>query len=352
MAINFCSDNVSGVSPEIMAAITAANDGAAMPYGQDEVSARLTAQFAEVFETDLAVFPVVTGSAANGLALASLAPPYGAIYCHADSHINSDECGAPEFFTAGGKLVPLDGEDCKIDPAALTRALDRSGAGMVHYVQPAVLSLTQATESGTLYRADEIRSLSDTAHERGLSVHMDGARFANALAATNASPAELSWRAGVDVLCLGATKNGAMAAEAVIFFNPDRARETGFRRKRGGHLLSKMRFLSAQLEAYLADGLWLRNAGRANARARELADGLAALPGARRLYPVEANEMFFELPAPVRAAFEAAGVLFYPWPRLGPGVIRLLTSFETTESEIQAALEIARRALEGRERVQ
>lgn len=199
--------------------------------------------------------------------------------CHAAAHVEVDECGAPEFFTGGAKLVPLPGADGKIAPAVLQAALGRAGFGVVHSVQPAALTLTQATECGTVYRPNEIRALADLAHDRGLAVHMDGARFANAVVTTGAAPADLTWRAGVDVLSLGATKNGAMAAEAVVFFDRERADRFQFRRKRSGHLFSKMRFLSAQLDAYLADGLWLANAGQANAMASRLAEGLSGLPG-------------------------------------------------------------------------
>ena len=338
--MNFASDNVSGASPEILAAVVAAFRSPAMPYGQDDITRRLDAVFSAVFETPVAVFPVVTGSAANGLALAALSPPHGAIYAHQESHINTDECGAPEFFTHGAKLVALPGNDGKIDPGALAHALAHSGRGMVHYVQPAALSLTQTTEAGTAYGLGEIAALAAVARADGLGVHMDGARFANAVAATGASPADLSWRAGVDVLCLGATKNGAVAAEAVIFFDPGKTGDFGFRRKRGGHLLSKLRFLSAQLEAYVADWLWLRNAAHANAMARRLAAGLMA-SGAQPVFPVEANEVFLHLDPARQRALEAAGAVFYPWPRLGPDVARFVTSFETRAEDVDRAITVA-----------
>src|SRR6185312_1799022 len=240
-----------------------------------------------------AVFPVATGTAANALALAALTPPWGAIYCHEAAHIQSDECGAPEFFAAGAKLLPLAGEDAKLMPATVEAALLERG--VVHHVQPSALSISQATEAGTLYRPAEIAALGALARRHGLALHMDGARFANAVAALGCAPADLTWRAGVDALSFGATKNGALAAEAVIFFDPAKAADLAYRRKRAGHLFSKMRFLSAQLDAYLADGLWLRNARHANAMAARLGQGLARLPGARLVHPVEANEVFVEL---------------------------------------------------------
>ena len=217
--MNFCSDNVTGVSPEIMAAIVAANDGAAMSYGNDEYTQNLQAKFSELFETPVTVFPVATGSAANALALSVIAPPYGAIYCHAESHINVDECGAPEFYTGGAKLVTLTGNHGKIDAENLAKILNRAGAGFVRHVQPAGVSITQATEAGTIYNADEISQIAEVTHAHNLQLHMDGARFANAVASLGCSPADITWRTGVDVLSFGATKNGAMAAEAVVFFN-------------------------------------------------------------------------------------------------------------------------------------
>jgi threonine aldolase len=216
--------------------------------------------------------------------------------------------------------------------------------GVVHHAQPAAISISQATEAGTVYRPDEIAALAAVARRHGLALHMDGARFANAVAALGCSPAELSWGAGVDVLSLGATKNGALAAEAVLFFDPAKAEGFAFRRKRGGHLFSKMRFLSAQLDAYLADGLWLRNAGHANAMARRLAEGLAALPGASLRHPTEANEVFVELPEPAIAALEAAGVGFYRWGGVGARTLRLVTAFDTPVEDVETCIAAARRA--------
>ena len=252
--MRFASDNTAGAAPEIMAAMAAANEGAAMGYGADPITKRVEARLAEVFERPCDVFLVTTGTAANALALASMVPPWGSVLCHRGAHIEVDECGAPEFYS-GAKLALLDGDHGRIPEAALRRALVEQGAGGVHQAQPKALSLTQATEAGALYTPLQVANLAEIARGGGLRVHMDGTRFANALARTNASPADLSWRAGVDVLCLGATKNGAVAAEAIICFDRTVAEGLAYRRKRGGHLLSKMRFVAAQVEAWLADDL-------------------------------------------------------------------------------------------------
>ena len=310
--MNFASDNAAGIAPEIVAAISRANDGAALAYGRDDWTRRAERSFAEIFQREVAVFLVPTGTAANALALAHLTPPWGAVLCHDEAHIATDECGAPEFFGGGIKLVGLAGEAGKITPATLQHALADGQWGGPHHVSPAVLSLSQATEAGTVYRADEIRQLADIAHGRGLAVHVDGARFANALARMNASPAQATWMAGVDVLSFGATKGGAMAAEAVVFFDAARGANMSERRKRGGHLVSKHRFIAAQIEAYFTDDLWLRLARHANAMADRLASGLAAA-GLHPVWPVEANEVFVALPLPVDERLKAAGASYYRW---------------------------------------
>lgn len=342
-AMNFASDNVTGVSPEIMAALNATNAGSAMPYGQDECTQRLNAQFNELFETQVTIFPVATGSAANSLALSVMTPPFGAIYCHAESHINVDECGAPEFYTGGAKLVTLSGSAGKIHAPDLAAVLARAGAGVVHHVQPAAVSITQATEAGTVYTPDEILALSEVTKSYGLYLHMDGARFANAVVSLGCSPAEVTWRAGVDVLCFGATKNGAMAAEAVVFFNPTLAKTFGYRRKRAGHLFSKMRFLSAQLEAYITEELWLRNAEHANRMARTLAQELVELPGVKLCHPVEVNELFIQLPEAVISGLLTDGFQFYRWEGEHSTMLRLVTAFNTSEADVDALIKAARR---------
>jgi threonine aldolase len=342
----FTSDNAFGVAPEIIEAISRANEGAVPSYGGDEITGRLAARFSEIFEHEVAVFPVPTGTAANALALATLTPSYGAIFCHKDAHVNVDECGAPEMFTGGAKLIGIEGANGKVDAAAFKAALGAVPAGVVHHVQAATLTLTQSTEAGTIYSQDELRALVDIAEERKLSVHMDGSRFANAVVATGLSPAQMTWKAGVDALSFGATKNGALAAEAVIFFDPKMAADFAFRRKRAGHLFSKMRFLSAQLEAYLDGGLWLRLARHANEMAARLAAGLGQIEGAAVRFPVEANEIFVRLPAATVSRLRAAGAAFHRWPMAdddaGGHTVRLVTSFATKPADIEAFLGAAR----------
>jgi threonine aldolase len=341
--MNFASDNAAGVAPEILAAIAAANDGSALAYGNDAATRRVELRFAELFEHEVAVFLVPTGTAANALAIAHLAPPWGAVLCHAEAHIATDECGAPEFFGGGIKLIGLPGVACKIGAGQVAAVLAGGQWGGPHHVSPAVLSLSQATEAGTIYRPDELRQLADVAHGRGLSVHMDGARLANALARLDVTPAEATWKAGVDVLSFGATKGGALAAEAILFFEPARAAGMQERRKRAGHLLSKHRFVAAQLEAYLADDLWLRLARHANAMADQLGRGLAAA-GHGPVWPVEANEVFVALPKATCERLQSAGARFYPWitdslpddNALADGstLIRLVCSFATETVDV------------------
>ena len=332
---NFASDNTAPVAPEIMDAIVAANAGHAPPYGADDVSAGLAPAFADLFETDVAVFPVATGTAANVLSLAMLTPPYGSIYCHANAHIEEDECGAPEFYT-GAKLVPLPGEHGRLAAADLSEKLGGLAIGFEHHVQPAAISLTQATESGTSYRPGDIAAIAEVAKRFGLGLHMDGARFANSVAFLGCAPADVTWRAGVDVLSFGATKNGGLAAEAAVFFRPELAETFKYRRKRGGHLFSKMRYLSAQLDAYVKDDLWLRYARHANALAQRLAVGLAAVAGIEIVHPVEANEVFPNVPEPIIAGLAAQGFGFHHWGGGTSQILRLVTAFNTTTDEVDA----------------
>ncbi len=292
---NFASDNVTPACPEVANALAAANAGLAASYGDDECSAELTARMSDIFETTVTVFPVVTGTASNALALSALTPPHGKIYCHDLSHINTDECGAPELFTGGAKLIPLFGPNGKLTPDLLKARV--MGRGNVHHAQPAAVSIAQSCESGVVYDVGEIAAIADTARALGLRVHMDGARFANALAARDARPADVTWKSGVDVLSFGGTKNGCFAAEAIVFFDPDLAQSFQYLHKRSGQLLSKMRFITAQLNGYLADDVWLRNARHANAMAARLSEGLARLSGVDLAYPTQANEVFVRLPA-------------------------------------------------------
>jgi threonine aldolase len=348
--MNFASDNAAPVAPEIMAAIARANEGGALAYGNDAWTKRVERRFADVFERDVAVFLVPTGTAANALAISHCTPPWGAVLCHAESHITTDECGAPEFFGGGIKLVGLEGDGGKIAADTLARALAERQWGGPHHVSPAVLSLSQATEAGTIYRPGEVRVLADRAHARGVAVHMDGARLANALARMNASPAAATWQAGVDVLSFGATKGGALAAEAIVFFDPARGAGMQDRRKRGGHLISKHRYVAAQIEAYLADDLWLRLARHANAMADRLGDGLARA-GYGPVWPVEANEVFVILPQATVERLKAEGASFYAWTASSlpkrikmaadASLVRLVASFATQVGEVDHFVAIA-----------
>ena len=352
--MDFASDNSSGASDRVLAAVMAANAGAAMPYGADPWTSAAEKAVQEVFERDCAVFLLPTGTAANALALAALTPPHGAIFCHEDAHIANDECGAPEFYSAGAKLVGLPGAQGRISLETLKAALARFPRGLVKQVQPSALSLTQATECGTLYSLDDLGALCDAAHGAGVRVHMDGARFANAVARLGCTPAQMSWRAGVDVLSFGATKNGTFCCEAVIFFDPALAHDFAFRRKRAGHTLSKGRFLGAQMSAYLKDGHWLDLARHANAMADRLRQGLAASPGVRLPWPCEANEVFAILPRAADSALKAAGARYYHWgsrglgPDEAPGAedvfVRLISSFATQAQEVDRFVEILRAA--------
>jgi threonine aldolase len=340
IAMNFASDNTAPVAQPILDAIARANTGYALGYGNDDATRAVARRLSEIFEREVAAFLVPTGTAANALALAHVAPPWGAVFCHAESHIATDECGAPEFFGGGFKLVGLPGNAGKISAETLKTALAGYGGHRPHQMVAAALSLTQVTEAGTIYRVDEIAALCEIAHSRGLAVHMDGARFANALVRLNATPAQMTWQAGIDVLSFGATKGGAMAAEAVVIFDPARAAFFGERRKRGGHLLSKHRFLAAQFAAFLDGGLWLDLARHANAMASELAEKLTAL-GLSPLFPVDANLMFVSLPNALDAKLKAAGASYYAGSgdaRQLPAdhvLARLVTSFATRQDDIE-----------------
>jgi threonine aldolase len=333
--VEFASDNTSGVAPEILAAVTAASTGYAPAYGEDETTKALDERFGSIFEHDVRVFPVITGTAANSLALSVLTPPWGLVLCHESAHVYTDEAGAPEFFSSGARLSPLPGAAGKIDPTALAAAARRNGHG-VHSSPATVLTLTQATEAGTVHTVDEVRERATIAREHGLAVHMDGARLANAVAALGCAPAELTWQAGVDVLSFGATKNGAMAAEAVVFFDEKKAGELERHRKRSGHLLSKMRFVSAQLLAYVTDDLWLTNARHANGMARRLSEGLAALTDVELLFPTEANEVFATMPSGMVDHLREAGGRFYAEDLGGTAAVRLVASFSTTGADVDA----------------
>lgn len=315
MELNFRSDNETPAAPEILSALAAANHGSAWSYAEDDWSNRLDQAFSELFGTDVAVLPVSTGTAANSIALSCLAPSWGSVYCHSGAHILNDEGGAPEFFGHGLRLVGVAGDQGKLQSQALQQTIKANEGHGVHSYLPSALSLTQSTEAGTVYQPAEVAELCGAAARFAMPVHMDGARFANAVASLRCQPAETSWQAGVKMLSFGASKNGCFAAEALLMFGDgafmDRAERM---RKRSGHLLSKMRFVSAQLLAYIEDGLWLRLAGHANAQAARFATAVEQHPAARLEYPVEANEVFVRWNEAGFKALEEAGAQFFMWP--------------------------------------
>jgi threonine aldolase len=333
-ALDFRSDNVAGVAPEVLSALAVAAQGSDSAYGADATTKRLEAQLAELFAHEVAIFPVATGTAANSLALAHAVPGWGAVLCHREAHIATDECGAPEFFSGGAKLITLDGEHGKLSADTVARELARELRG-VHHPQPKAVSISQSTETGAVYVPEEIAEIAAACRPKGLTLHMDGARLANAVASLGCAAADVTWRAGVDILSFGLTKNGAMAAEAVIFFDAAQAEDFAFRRKRGGHLFSKLRFVSAQFEAQLTNGLWLKLAGHANAMAARIAADIQALPGIGLLHPVEANELFLLLPERAIARLEQDGYRFYRWENDRGPCIRLVTAFDTSPEAVE-----------------
>jgi threonine aldolase len=336
----FTSDNASGAAPEVMAAVTAANAGYARSYGADPFMDRARDQIREIFEApEAAVYLVATGTVANALALSLYCPPWGAVFCHQHAHITEDECGAPEFYMHGAKLALVHGAHGRMDPAALEAAIVKAKGAGVHGVQPGAVSITNVTEAGTVHSVAEVAALAGVARAHGLPVHLDGARFANALMATGATAAEMTWKAGVDVVSFGGTKNGCMGVEAVVIFDPAKAWEFELRRKRGGHLFSKHRFLSAQMVGYLEDGLWLRLAAHANAMGARLARGLAQMPDVTMVHPAEANILFPEWGVGTHAKLEAAGAAYYPFPApMGRERARLVASLSTTEADVDQFL--------------
>ncbi len=339
--VDLRSDNTAPVAPQILAAVTAANTGTALAYGADPVTAQLQDRVREVFEHPTArVFPVTSGTAANALALSALCPPWGAVLCHDSAHILNSECGATSGLAAGAVMRGVCGDDYKVSPGALGAVLDAVWWGDPHHSQPAVLSLTQPSDRGTLYTVDELSALSALAAQHRLKVHVDGARFANAVAALKVSPADGSWRAGVGVLSLGATKNGALSAEAIVVFDEAVADELVYRTKRTGHVTSKMRFQSAQLLGYLADGLWLTMAADANAAMARLAAGVDDL-GLRLLARPAVNIAFVEVGDEIADRLSGQ-VLFY---RMGPGVIRFVTNWQTTDADVDLTLQALADAL-------
>jgi len=348
--MKFASDNWAGASSRVREAIITASEGFATAYGLDATTAALVDRLGQLFEREVAVFLVPTGTAANALSLGALCPPYGSVLAHEEAHVIGDEFGAPEFFTQGARLVGIAGISGKLTPDAVAATLQRLAASGPRTAVPATLSITQATECGTVYGPAEVAALASLAKGAGLAVHMDGARFANAVAALGCTPAETTWRAGVDILSFGGSKNGALMAEAVVVFDKARADGVDWRRRRGGHVLSKARLISSQFTALVTDGHWLELAGHANAMAARLAAGLAAA-GHRIPWPTQANEVFPILPRSVVARLKAAGADFYEWPSasLAPSdqpaademMVRLVASFATTPAEVERFLEIA-----------
>jgi threonine aldolase len=327
----FASDNCSGICPEVWAAMDAANTGHVPSYGEDPWTARAADAFRALFERDCEVFFVFNGTAANSLALASLCQPYNGVICTDTAHIETDECGAPEFFSNGSKLLPAVAVDGKLTPSAMRHlALKRRD---IHYPKARVASITQATETGQLYTIDEVSALSAECRTLGLSLHMDGARFANACAGLGCSPADITWRAGVDVLCFGGAKNGMALGEAILFFDRAQAADFDYRCKQAGQLASKMRFMASPWVGLLESGAWLRNARHANACARRFAARVTAIEGVELLFPVEANGVFLRLPEPLHAALLAKGWRFYTF--IGGGA-RFMFGWDTTDAQIDA----------------
>jgi threonine aldolase len=349
--MDFASDNAAGASAPLLEALLATNDESCPAYGTDRYTADAGRALSALFQREVASFLVATGTACNALALGAVTPPWGAVFCHEHAHIIDDECGAPEMFCGGAKLVGIPGMIGKITPGGLAEALARFPRGLVKQVQPAALSLSQASECGTVYTCPEIAELSAQAHSAGLAVHMDGARFANALVALGCSPAEMTWKAGVDVLSFGATKNGALACEAVVFFDRGRGENFVYQRKRGGHTLSKGRFLGTQMLAYLNDDHWLDLARHANASAARLEAGLCRIQGVRFPWPRQVNELFVVLPKRADAALRTAGARYHDWgarslgaaeaPKANEVFVRLIASFATKDADIDRFVAIA-----------
>ena len=344
--LDFGSENTAPAHPAFVAAVAAANVGFATNFEAEEWTERATKSLREFFEHDtLEAFTVTTGTAANAIALGAMVPPYGMILCHWDAHIETDECGAPEMFSFGARQVPLPGEHGRLSPTSLDTYLSRARFGVVHSLQPAALSLTNLTEAGTAYTPEQIGELTEIARRYGLGVHMDGARFANAAATVGATPAQLSWKSGVDVLTLGTTKSGSLGVETIVSFNEKYSTPLAFLRKRSGHLAPKTRFLAAQLQAYMDDDLWLRNAQHANGMARDLAKGFQALPGVELIHPVEGNEVFAQMPESMASALSDQGVRFQRGWRPEPRHHRFVCSWATNLVHVNEVVSIARAAL-------
>ncbi len=333
--MNFKSDNIVGVSPSILEKIININMGSQNSYGGDEYSSQIKDVFSTIFEKQVEVFLTSTGTAANSLALSALVGPFDAIYCHSHAHINTDECNAPEFFTGGAKLIPIEGDHGKIDPNLLKESIEVSLALKPHTARPGCISLTQATECGTVYSLQELEEIKQIATEYQLPIHMDGARFTNALVSLGCTPAELTWKSGVDILTFGATKNGALAAEAVVFFNEKYAKDFEYRQKRSGQMMSKMRFFACQFLSFFENNLWIENATHANNMAQKLGY-IFEKHGFHTQYPVQANEVFPILPLEIVENLREKGANFYEWGISGSNLYRFVTSCFTTDHDLES----------------
>ncbi|ALM84172.1 low specificity L-threonine aldolase [Bordetella sp. N] len=342
MIPNFRSDNIATAHPDILRAVAEVNQGAAAAYGDDEYTVLMNRKFSEFFGKDVVVFPVSTGTAANALSLASCARPYGGIYCHQDAHIHTAEGGATEAYTGGAKLIPLPGPDFKLAPEVLADALRHAERGVRNRPQPDAVSITQASEYGTVYGLDDIAAIGAAAREAGIVFHMDGARFANALSTLACTPADMTWRRGVDILSFGCTKNGGMNTEAIVVFKQALVEPLSYHLRRAGQTWSKMRFSAAQLMAYIDHGLLLQLAGKSNALAARLGRELDTLPGVELVAPVQANLVFLRLPQTAIDKLAEAGVRF---ARRRGGIIRLVTRFDGDDAEVDAMVALTRAAL-------
>lgn len=342
--LEFRSDNCGRAAPEIVEALVRANQGTAIGYGADDLTLKLNETLSTIFETSVRVFPIPTGTGANALSLAASGTPFGAVYCSPEAHINTSECNAVGFFGGGLKVTPISGIHGKVCPESLEVQLNNAGFGQAHKSQPVAVNLVQATDLGAVYSVKEISHISALAHGKNLTVHMDGARFANALAYLGCSPAEMTWKAGVDILSLGVTKNGGLLSDAIVVFNPELAENIGFHLRRGGMIWSKMRFASAQVLAYVENDLWLKLARQSNAAAQRLATGIHSTPGARLIAPVQANELFVEMSANALDHLTRAGVLYY---RRGPQLARFVCRWDTTEDEVNQLLTLIAKHAQG-----
>lgn len=333
--MNFSSDNVTPICPEILAAIAAESDASALPYGADDKSQKLDAAFSELFGRDVSVVPVATGTAANVIGLSGLVSPFGGVVCHHHAHINVTESTGVAFYGGGAKLLGIDGPSAKIEADALDAYLNNHVSNGMHSVDPECVAITQSTEFGTVYGVDEIQAIGSVCKKHNMRLFMDGARFANAVAALDCHPSEITWKAGVDVLSFGATKNGALAVDAIILFDRELRRKTEQNRKRGGHLFSKHRYLAAQLLAYLEDDLWLHNARYANAAAQALAKSLSSM-GAKPAFAPQGNELFIHMTNALAEKLSNAGIVFRPWPSLGPDAYRFVCAWNSPIEMIEA----------------